>query len=201
MARAGSKPYWIAYDAGGVFEVAKVRDFDEEREYGRVIARSYKKSVVNKAAKSANHRAERGHSNPVKITIAPSVRRKGKWDVFVGGIHRVTKATLKGAEGYAKRIQAVNPSKSEWWVNGVTYPTKADAESAARGESYATVKHGGRIVSHWIEGKRAKVSPSGKVYVGHAKNPSGLLFRTKAQAQSFARNHGLGRVSIRKVKR
>ena len=61
MARAGSKPYWIAYKSwDGYYEIAKVRNSDEERDYGNVIARSYKKSVVNKAANSASERAERG---------------------------------------------------------------------------------------------------------------------------------------------
>ena len=71
--------------------------------------------------------------NPLaKISIAPSTRRKGKWDVFVGGIHRVTKATLKGAEGYAKRIQAANPVKR--------FQTLAAAKKYAR-------EHGMKITS------------------------------------------------------
>ena len=44
----------------------------------------------------------------VRVTIAPSTRRKGSYDVFVGGIHRVTKPTLKGAQGYAERIERAN---------------------------------------------------------------------------------------------
>lgn len=79
MAHAGSKPYWIAYDAGyGSFEVAKVRNFDEEREYGKVIARNYKKTIVNKAARSATKRAERGLSNPANRSPLPEPGRKVK---------------------------------------------------------------------------------------------------------------------------
>jgi hypothetical protein len=49
---------------------------------------------------------------PVIISIQPSTRRKGYWDLFVGGTHRVTKKTKKGAEGYARRILQANPGRS-----------------------------------------------------------------------------------------
>lgn len=46
-----------------------------------------------------------------KTSVRPSIKRKGMWDVFVGGFHRVTKKTKKGAEGYAKRIEKANMGK------------------------------------------------------------------------------------------
>ena len=47
--------------------VTKVRDADDERNYGRVIARSYKKSVASKAAASANRRSAGGFTNPARV--------------------------------------------------------------------------------------------------------------------------------------
>jgi hypothetical protein len=46
-----------------------------------------------------------------RVEVIPSTRRKGMYDVLVGGIHRVTKPTLKGAEGYAKTLRG-NPANS-----------------------------------------------------------------------------------------
>ena len=48
----------------------------------------------------------------IRILIQPSERRKGKWDLFVNGVHRVTKPTKGGAEGYARTIVKANPKHS-----------------------------------------------------------------------------------------
>ena len=75
-ARAGSKPYWIAYiDGYGEPSYAKIQSADEEREYGRVIARSYKASIVKKAARAAIKRQERGLSNPKRRKTKKRARR------------------------------------------------------------------------------------------------------------------------------
>jgi hypothetical protein len=49
-----------------------------------------------------------GTRNPAGVSIVPSARRSGMWDVFINGILRVTKPTRKGAEGYAKRWEDEN---------------------------------------------------------------------------------------------
>jgi hypothetical protein len=49
-----------------------------------------------------------GTRNPSGISIVPSSRRKGMWTVLVNGVPRTTKPTLKGAEGYARRLQTDN---------------------------------------------------------------------------------------------
>lgn len=46
-----------------------------------------------------------------EVKVKPSSRRQGMWDVYVGGIHRATKPTKKGAEGYGRRIWEANPSR------------------------------------------------------------------------------------------
>ncbi len=46
------------------------------------------------------------------ITVKPSTRKKGMYDVIVGNIPRVTKPTVKGANGYASRIAKENPHMS-----------------------------------------------------------------------------------------
>jgi hypothetical protein len=42
------------------------------------------------------------------ITVKPSTRKKGMYDVIVGSIPRITKPTLRGANGYASRIAKEN---------------------------------------------------------------------------------------------
>lgn len=65
MARAGSRPYWIAYaDDFGDFDVVKIHNVNEERDYRKVIARSYSKAVVKRAAKAATRRAMLDLPNP-----------------------------------------------------------------------------------------------------------------------------------------
>ena len=63
--------------------------------------------AVNAGKRAAGRNPSAAGAVP-KIEVIPS-RRKGQYDVFVGGIHRVTKPTLKGAEGYADRLRR-NPS-------------------------------------------------------------------------------------------
>jgi hypothetical protein len=43
-----------------------------------------------------------------KVKVHP---HRGKWGVFVGGYHRATKATQRGAEAYAQRIRDANPTR------------------------------------------------------------------------------------------
>jgi len=44
----------------------------------------------------------------LRITVTPSLRKPGRWDVYVGGIHRTTRHTEKGALAYAERLAKAN---------------------------------------------------------------------------------------------
>jgi len=70
------------------------------------------------------------------IVVQPSTRKKGKWDLFVGGFHRVTKSTRRGAEGYASRILRANRG---------TMPRKRKRNLTLPGFLVATKKNGKRV--------------------------------------------------------
>ena len=74
------------------------------------VTASFLGEQLGKVASKLKKKVTGNPGESVKVTIAPSARRKGSFDVFVGGVHRVTKPTLKGAEGYAQRIQQANPA-------------------------------------------------------------------------------------------
>ena len=70
----------------------------------KVFVDSWQKGRAN--PKNGPAKTASGHS--LDIVIQPSKRKAGSWDLFVGGIHRITKKTKRGAEGYARRILKAN---------------------------------------------------------------------------------------------
>jgi hypothetical protein len=75
MARAGSMPYYVAYiNEYGDPEMVRVKNFDEEREFGRVFARSYNAGIVRRAVRAKEKALAREHPNPDR-----RVRRSTGW--------------------------------------------------------------------------------------------------------------------------
>jgi len=90
MAQAGTKPYWIAFeDADGGVSTDKIKSAADERNYGRIIARSYKYTVVAKIRRAAERRAESRYGNPSSalpvgrfIKVKAILRPNGHVDLY-----------------------------------------------------------------------------------------------------------------------
>ena len=117
-----------SYRGKSVADLERMRVYAQARAYDNdwLIRDRGRRDVeaIDKALKNARKR-EAKKGNPVAFIVQPSTRRAGMWDLFVGGIHRVTKPTKAGAIGYAKRIQKSSGDRSEIVVRGNPLPLAA----------------------------------------------------------------------------
>lgn len=118
-----------------------------------------------------------------KITIAPSVRKAGRWDVFVGGFHRVTKSTLKGARGAAKKIATANKGMYEIVERNPTLrPGRIRVRVNGRIHPAVAKKVNGRVKIFVTPKVAAKINP--KRWREYTLYPGGITFPTAADARA-----------------